>query len=170
MSAVPKKKLCWNCEGNVSRQIDNCPYCGVYLHAEELEENSDWNPSYRPSSKTEEIPSPIYQIQQEQEDSAETESNERIEESPVDIKKEESEVFAWSQLSTQLKKDVYPILFLMMGSIFFLFGVVLLLFSQNGVLTLQWQGSHALYFLAASLPLVGFGWWYLQKLDSPVNK
>ena len=164
MSAVPKKKLCWNCEGSVSRQIDNCPYCGVYLHADELEENSSWNPSYRPSSKTEEIPSPIYQMQQDQEASDdEPEAEAEIQASPpvTKIANEHS----WQQLSTQLKKDVFPILFLMMGSIFFLFGVVLFLFSQNGTLTLQWQGSHAVYFLLFSLPLIGFGWWFLQKLE-----
>lgn len=166
MSAVPKKKLCWNCEGNVSRQIDNCPYCGVYLHADELEENSSWNPSYRPSSKTEEIPSPIYQIQQEPEAAEnESEAEEEIENSPQETKIE-VELYSWYQLSTQFRKDVFPILFLMMGSIFFLFGVVLFLFSQNGTLTLQWQGSHAIYFLLFSLPLVGFGWWFLQKIES----
>lgn len=161
MSAVPKKKLCWNCEGNIAKQIDNCPYCGVYLHADELEENSDWNPSYRPSSKTEEIPSPIYQIQQETDVN---DSEEAIEASPKDLK-EASNPFSWNHLSTELTKDVFPILFLMMGSICFLFGVVLMLFSQNGALVLQWQESHALYFLFFSVPLVGFGWWFLQKLD-----
>jgi hypothetical protein len=164
MSAVPKKKLCWNCEGNVSRQIDNCPYCGVYLHADELEENSSWNPSYRPSSKTEEIPSPIYQIQQEPEAAEhELESEAEIQDSAArsEIENEHS----WLQLSTQLKRDVFPILFLMMGSIFFLFGIVLFLFSQNGTLILQWQESSAPYFLFFSIPLIGFGWWYLQKLE-----
>lgn len=165
MSAVPKKKLCWNCEGNVSRQIDNCPYCGVYLHAEELEENSSWNPSYQPSSKTEEIPAPIYQIQQEEE----VEETEEIEEPVFNQENQaDSDLYSWTQLTTQLRKDVFPILFLMMGSIFFLFGVVLYLFSQNGALVLQWQANQAPYFLFFSLPLVGFGWWFLQKTD-PIN-
>lgn len=33
MSALPKKKLCWNCEGSVALQEEDCPYCGVYLNA-----------------------------------------------------------------------------------------------------------------------------------------
>lgn len=32
MSAIPKRKLCWQCEGNVGFEEDTCPYCGVYLH------------------------------------------------------------------------------------------------------------------------------------------
>jgi len=163
MSAVPKKKLCWNCEGNVSKQIDNCPYCGVYLHADELEENSSWIPSYRPSSKTEEIPSPIYHIQGEQESNKSDEEDE--EEEAEASSTAGSNSHALMEVFNHLKKDLFPILFLMMGSIFFLFGIVLFLFSQNGVLTLQWQGSQALYFLLFSIPLTGFGWWYLQQLE-----
>jgi hypothetical protein len=66
MSAVPKKKLCWNCEGNVAKDIDNCPYCGVYVHGAEVEEDARWNPSYQPdSTKMEDIPSPLYQVKLE---------------------------------------------------------------------------------------------------------
>jgi hypothetical protein len=54
----------------------------------------------------------------------------------------------------------------MMGSIFFLFGIVLFLFSQNGTFTLQWQESDALYFLIFAFPLIGFGWKFLKQLDS----
>lgn len=155
MSAVPKKKLCWNCEGNVSANIDNCPYCAVYLHPSELEENASWNPSYR-SSKKEEIPPPPYQIRVDGE-----QTQERTEEFL-----EEGRFFNWHVLFAQLKRDIFPILFLMMGSIFFLFGIVLLLFSQNGTLTLQWQESHAFYFLLFAFPLIGFGWKFFQQLDN----
>lgn len=156
MSAVPKKKLCWNCEGNISKEIDNCPYCGVYLHATELEENSSWNPSYS-FSKTEEIPSPLYQIQQEQQDDEENKKGT----SSVD----QETSFKGFYLITQLKRDLFPLLFLMMGSVFFLFGVVLLLFSENGTLTLRWQGNDGLYFLFFAFPLILFGWKFLQNLE-----
>lgn len=153
MSAVPKKKLCWNCEGNVARNIDNCPYCGVYVHASEIEEDTDWNPSYQPHSKTEEIPSPLYQAIS-QEDQQEDES----------VGEEKTSV-VWLSLLNQLKRDLFPILFLMTGSICFLFGVVLLLFSENGSFTLQWQESCAFYFLLFAFPLIGFGWRFLQQLE-----
>jgi hypothetical protein len=156
MSAVPKKKLCWNCEGNIAKDIDNCPYCGVYLHADEvIEEDSTWNPSYLPTSKTEEIPSPLYQIKPEIEQNLKE-----------DVIKGESKTLSWSNLYTQLKRDIFPILFLMMGSVFFLFGVVLLLFSQNGTFTLQWKENDGLYFLLFAIPLIGFGWMFLQQLDT----
>jgi len=156
MSAVPKKKLCWNCEGNVAKQIDNCPYCGVYLHPSEIEEDSTWNAGYPlPSSKREQIPSSFHEINHEGEVDAQEEPTSG----------EASRSFSWNSLFWQFKRDIFPILFLMMGSLFFLFGVVLLLFSQNGMFTLQWQESHAVYFLLLAFPLIGFGWRFLQQLE-----
>lgn len=163
MSAVPQKKLCWNCEGNVAKDIDNCPYCGVYLHAAEIEENSIWNPAYRPKIDEKNIPSPLYQIQSESHRDDDLDPEEQLESS---LLSDESKSIKLNDVLSQLKHDVFPILFLMMGSIFFLFGVVLLLFSQNGTLTLQWQESDGIYFLALALPLVGFGWMYFHRLDS----
>lgn len=154
MSALPKKKLCWNCEGNVAIDIDNCPYCAVYLHASELEGGTHWNRGYSPSTKTEEIPAPPYRIQ--------------TPEDQVEILNEEEsdeKLSSWLSLFSQLKSDLFPMLFLMAGSVFFLFGVVLLLFSQNGTLTLQWQESHGFYFLFMAFPLIVYGWKFLQQLE-----
>lgn len=152
MSAVPKKKLCWNCEGNVSREIDNCPYCGVYLHAvEEEEETSQWNIPYRfPSTKQEEIPSPLYQQPEEPKEPSIVDETPKESSYPLD----------------KLKQEVLPLLFLMTGSLFFLFGTVLFLFSDNGTLTLQWKGDHWIYFLGISLPTLYFGWKWLQDGES----
>lgn len=146
MSAIPKKKLCWNCEGNVAREIDNCPYCGVYMHSLNPNEENDWNVPY--DNKTEEIPSPLYQIQ-ESEDSPESEVPSLVS----------------SNAFQQIKENVLPIFLLMSGSMFFLFGLVLLLFSNQGTLTLQWNGNNWPYFLIFSLPCVYFGWKYLLQLN-----
>lgn len=151
MSAIPQKKLCWNCDGNVSREIDNCPYCGVYLHETELE-GSGWNPLYSPSPSPD-VPSPIYPFQSEEKTDPLEEEN---------AEKASDRLLLWKQL----KQDLFPLLFLMSGSLFFLFGLVLLFFSQNGILTLQWQSRDALYFLFLALPLIGFGWKLFQQLDS----
>lgn len=157
MSAVPKKKFCWNCEENVAKEVEHCPYCGVYLHGVEINDDPVWNSSYQiPSTKNEEIPSPLYQIKPDIQQNIDEDDD-----SNVDNK---TKPFAWNPLFDQLKQDLFPILFLMMGSIFFLFGIVLLLFSQNGTLTLQWQESHGLYFLFFAFPLIALGWKFLQQL------
>lgn len=163
MSAVPKKKLCWNCEGNVSREIDNCPYCGVYLQIiGDEEDTTSWNPSYHLSdSKQEEIPTPHYQLQP------------TIESEETEPKSQQGVSYAnsWSLLFSQeillkMKEDVLPLLLLMAGSLFFLFGVILFLFAdQEGSLTLQWKGSHWIYFLGLSIPLACLGWTFLKQIE-----
>lgn len=155
MSAVPQKKICWNCEGSVPRNIDNCSYCGVYLHSPEEEiENGRWGSPFRVYPQDPAIDHPS--------DALKSDKTEEV--SPV-----QGSEFAFgsgpSLLST-LKSDLFPILFLMMGSVFFLFGVVLLLFSQNGVLTLQWQEGDGWVFLLTALPATVLGWFFLQRLDT----
>lgn len=154
MSAVPKKKLCWNCDGHIAKQIDNCPYCGVYVHSPDLDESNGWNLPYA-SGKKEEIPTPFYQIHEnEQDDTEELKANEETEEYSLDF-----------SLMQQLKEDVLPVLLLMSGSIFFLFGIVLFLFSNDGKLTLQWNGTLWPYYMAAAVPFIYLGWKYLLQMD-----
>lgn len=157
MSAVPKKKLCWNCEGSVSREVDNCPYCGVYVYSGEQEDYSNWNAGYHSEdSRAGEIPDPIYRVPKEH----------GIENNEDEVISSEASSFSSSDILTHLKKEVFPILFLMTGSVFFLFGVVLLLFSQNGTLVLQWQSQNGYYFFLLAFPLVAFGWKFLQQCHS----
>ena len=150
MSAVPKKKLCWNCEGNIVADIDNCPYCGVYVHPPELDEVNHWSSSYA-AEEEEEIPSPVYQLHPEKEQT-----------SDVDFNEESNSTLS---LSKQIKQDLLPILLLMSGSVFFLFGIVLLLFSQDGTLILQWNGNSWPYILTFSLLSVGYGWRLLAQAN-----
>lgn len=155
MSAVPKKKLCWNCDGNVSIAMDNCPYCGVYLQPEE--ERTFWNTAS--TQKAQDLPAPVYKIHEEEE---------TIEESSSEAEgKEEETPIADTLLSfAKIKRDTFATLFLMSGSLFFLFSLLLLLFSQDGKLTLEWSEELWIYFLVLSTPLLYFGWKSLQKIDT----
>ncbi len=153
MSAIPKKKLCWNCEGNVSRQIDNCPFCGVYLHAAEDESEERWNPSFQSRPQIDEEnsnhPIPFSPLQD-----------------PIDQPDTSLNDFSPPSIYSQIRHEILPILLLMSGSVFFLFGVILLLFSQNGTLVLQWNGNHWPYFLIASIPSLIVGWKYFQDIPT----
>lgn len=155
MSAVPKKKLCWNCEGSVSREIDNCPYCGVYLHGAAPEEDPRWNPSYQPASQTEEIPLPLYQIHPEPD----------LPPAADHPGYSSPKITDWPMLLNELKREVFPLLFLMSGSVCLIFGMVLWLFAQKGTLTLQWQEAHGPYFLGLALPLLLLGWKCLHDTE-----
>lgn len=148
MSAVPKKKLCWHCDGSIATDINNCPYCGVYLLATDDAENKRWSPS---DQEDEEAPAPLYQLQEEETAKTQTETK--------------ATPFLSIELIQNLKVDIGPILMLMAGSIFFLFGIVLFLFSQDGILTLQWNGSNWIYFLGLSVPLIFLGWKLVKDIE-----
>lgn len=156
MSAIPKKKLCWNCDGNISYEVDNCPYCGVYVQGAEWDEDTSWNPTYHPPKEESEVPAPLYAVAENQLE----EERCTVESLPL------SNNIAPSPSLSSFKRDFFPLFFLMAGSIALLFGVVLILFAKNGTLTLQWKGSYGYYFLLFSIPLLLMGWRSLQQIES----
>ena len=153
MSAVPKKKLCWHCDGSIATETYNCPYCGVYLHATEDSENR-WSPkNYESEDKDETAPTPLYKLKEEE--ISDTNAAKEAISTPI----------LSPELIQKLILDVGPIFMLMCGSIFFLFGVILYLFAQDGLLTLQWNATNWVYFLGFSLPLLITGYYLLQQID-----
>ena len=159
MSAVPKKKLCWNCDGGISKEVDNCPYCGVYVHATEPETSSFWGPSYNKREEEEPTQTPTTPRKGKAEKITPV--------NHIEINEEELEVGATVSFPVwpRLKNDVLPILLLMSGSVFFLFGIILFLFAHEGTLTLQWNGDHWVYFLGCSVPFFLLGRKYLQSMN-----
>lgn len=162
MNTAVKKKLCWNCEGNVSRDAMNCPYCGVYLHREEdrdedledLEEASH-SPPYQPplnTQKQDSIPTPPY-------------ASASI---PQAMPKEEVKIAEkqepWFKTSTDWPKVMIPLVLLMAGSVFLLFALLIALFSQNGFLTLSWSFNTWFIFAFAAVPMLYLGWRSLRQL------
>lgn len=150
MAQNVKKKLCWNCEGNVARNLETCPYCGVYLNpqgADNKEDKSDKNlikPPYpiqnskKASLKAGDIPKPPYVPEEKEED------------------EEEEEVLAAPQ-EPRANAFLYALLLILAGSQFALFGLMLYLFSDRGQLVLSWSQDYGIAFLALSVPLMGWG-------------
>lgn len=162
MNTVLKKMLCWNCDGNVTKETDNCPYCGVYLHgAESDKESSIWSPSYRPTHNQEaSVSSPAYQeTENVSEEPETTDTPEQVLINKPSINPNLKQAFQ------HLQKEFFPLIFLMAGSVFFLFGIIILLFSHEGTFTLQWKEDLWIYFIGISL-LSGFcGWYFYQKSE-----
>lgn len=151
MTTTPKKKLCWNCEGRVSLEEENCPYCAVYLGLapDENGESKDvFAPPYRLVETDEEnIPASPYVTEKDEE----TTTEEKVD---------------FSVAKADLKEVVLPLSLLSAGSLFLLFGLILLVFSERGVLTLSWNGDYWYFYLAFALPMLFFGWRALQRFDN----
>lgn len=168
MSATPtKKKLCWNCDGNVPLRAEHCPYCGVYIEQstevddDEIEEEEAHTPPFHLSANhsratSGEAPAPPYG------------SSKKGKPAPMSAKaaskpKERDPVFAGAN-----QKIILPLLLLICGSVFALFGLVLLLFSENGVFVLKWNGDHWPVYLVVGVLFLLVGWRFVGKVDEQI--
>jgi hypothetical protein len=163
MSAKPKKRLCWNCEGNVSFKEDTCPYCGVSLIPTSIPGLANKNdtvitPPYKFSNKEREVPPSPFSVPKESSQ-------------PVEEKDEDSEDGENAEESTlalnEMKATSSVIALLLSGSVFALFGAALYLFSHKGTFTLSWNAEHWYIYLLLGTVMMGFGWHYLNQLKEP---
>ena len=135
MTVKKTKKLCWNCEGEVERDAILCRFCGVnVLHVVPIELHQ------QPA-----IPLPPYAVHEESSD------EENVAEADG-AAQDDKEADGPPRLSLS------ALLFSTLGTFFLLFALVLILFSDKGVLTLKWKASYWLVYLLAAFPLLFFGW------------
>lgn len=151
MSAPTKQKLCWNCEASVSLAEENCPYCAVYLGPATItgyEEEEELAPPYK-MEETQEVPASPFEA-----------------EKPVAKKEEyvEDEPLV-HQSNGEMSVVAIPMSLLLGGTVFFLFGIILYLFSREGVFTLHWNGEYWYLYQLLALPMLYFGWKALQRVD-----
>lgn len=156
MQADVKTKLCWNCEGRVTHEEENCPFCGVYLSPTvSPTSSSDISPPYTFEEETDLAPPPPYGDK-----NTETMDN-HINEAESKSINGESHAETNSNLSI-----ILPLTACLAGSIFFLFGFILLLFSQNGVFSLSWNGDFWLAYLTFGFVMLLVGWKTLNRVEN----
>lgn len=158
MNTKTKKKLCWNCEGNVAIIDETCPYCGVSLDVSPMLSNavgSDaLNPPYKYTQSTSETSIPLAPYRTE-----EQEPKAQVEETlppPADT----------VRTTHELQKTAIALSSLLLGFTLLLFSAILLLFSDNnGYLTLRWSADFWYLYLIVGAPLLYWGWKTASSLD-----
>lgn len=157
MNKKNDKRLCWNCDGDVSMHIAQCPFCGVDLsQVQPVGDTSSFKNLASPFQSAPQghaVPSPPY---------ANVFSNnfsvpEEEWSQPLDGEKEESKERE-EDLARATNKDMMALLLLLPGIVFSLFGLTLIFFSQEGVLTLQWNQNLAYFYFVGAAPLLYLGW------------
>jgi len=131
--------------------VQTCPYCGVYVEqSTAVQEFDEHEPPYNLSNAGESsIPaSPFANLQGQ---------------ASQDTSSQTAEVTA--VIIDDAKSVLLPIAFLVAGSVFFLFGLAVALFSEEGVLTLSWKGEYWFAYLFGGLACLLFGWRALQGVD-----
>jgi hypothetical protein len=145
MEKNKKNKLCWNCEGRVAMDAENCSYCAVYvgpaLNSEEEVQDHEIAPPYK---------------------FIEAQENTLLEEAKIAIHHAPQE----NSSSEGSKQFVLPLAFLVTGSVFCLFGLVLFLYSEQNFFTLSWKSKYWFVYVLLSLPLLVLGFNALNKLDN----
>lgn len=144
MNTKTKKKLCWNCEGNVSLEDELCPYCGVSLDVTPIAgtniQDMQLIPPYKLSTNPVDQPIPT----------APYPSQEVNEEPPL----EKTETYP-----NDVKTFAIPLALFLLGSVLILFSLILLIFSDSqGILTLNWNGNYWFIYLLIGIPLTYLGW------------
>ena len=170
MKAKAKKKLCWNCEGNVSKEALNCPYCGVYLHPtsnssedrDDNEKESEQAPLPSKSAKKGNKEAPHQPLYTPSDDSSDEPEQTSTRPTPLEAKVKAE--IPNTTGSHHLNNITLSLLCLLAGSLLLLFGIILFLFSHNGTFTLRWNGDMWYLYLLTALPLLFLGWQALQKV------
>lgn len=171
MNARPKKKLCWNCETNVSLKTEVCPCCGVSVIGLSSDIASEAPPPpYRLVNPSQEQAIPISPYLNDDEEGA---SEDEISHQDVEENVSTSLSPSKTSLSDESKKTVLIMSLLILGSVFFIFGFTLLLFSSEGYLTLHWNASYWFVYLLLAIPMMYFGFRlmnFLHENDSDLHQ
>lgn len=151
MSGPLKKKLCWNCETRVTLQQENCTFCGVYL-----------SPSEDYEKENDHILIPPYRVQN-------YEDNSEVPGAPYhhgdsDEEGDDALKLSAADENASMKLVTVTIVFLFLGSIFLLFSAFMLIFSQNGMLTMRWSTDYWYIYLSLAFPLLFLGWKGLNRI------
>lgn len=151
MNTKTHKKLCWNCDGYVHIYEIQCPYCAAdlsdYACDKAKERNAPLSDSIEEVKEKiqEEVPKPAYQS-----------SYGHFEELPKHIES------APKEFEIKEEKDVEnplaALLLLLPGSVLFLLGLSMILFSGDGYLTFKFKSKFWYFYLVGSLPLLLLGY------------
>lgn len=141
MKAKKRQKLCYNCEGEVDLDVIVCPFCAADLREEKPEQSS---PPYHHHLKNLDTQKALYPS------SHTPPEREEVAAPELAITEEEDE--------TETRSSYAPIILLTFGAQLLLLGLFMLLFSNQGTLTLQWDTRFWYFYLLASLPLLIFGY------------
>ena len=144
MKPKKRQKLCYNCEGEIDLDVIVCPFCAADLREEKPTLRS---PMQQMSSSL--YPSP-YPVREEEPREAALPPRQEAE-APVEAEEKSSGV-------------VGSILLFSIGATLFLLGLLLVLFSHNGSVTLKWDARLWFLYLFASIPFLVFGYRSISKL------
>lgn len=137
-----EKRLCWNCDADVSLHLEQCPYCGA-----------DLNQPQERKIPYESLGSPFQQAP----------TTPFVEKDNFAVSNEEwknalDEQDLPEEDAKSGRREVIALLLLLPGVVFCLFALLLFFFSNDGTLTLHWNQNMAYFYFLGAIPLIYLGW------------
>lgn len=155
-------RLCWSCDGDVDFELSTCPYCGADLEAEHgnAEEEQEFNPPYQ----LEDVAGKERLTEEEPPYVPEEPTAAAIDDETWEQALTPAEAEACRRENRQsLVNDALPLILLLTGAVFGVFGLVLCLYSGQDKLVLEWETSLWPFFLLPSLAMLYYGWKQLSS-------
>ena len=173
MKPVDKQKMCPSCEGRIPLEAEICPFCASDQSNEKVK-NSFQAPLFEHQSLQESLTSlykPLYPTKratyEEQQElfppSYKEPSQARLETpmaaAPI------ADTLPNMEEAKEVKSSLWPTVFMITGSNFFILGLIQLLFSDQGLLKLEWESGYWYFYCLAALPFLYLGIKKLKELE-----
>jgi len=166
MEETKKMKMCPFCDGRIEIDAVSCTFCGrnitSYYHQHQAEmtepSSSNFSNSYSKNDSLSSLYPPPYRPKIQEEHLHEEEEEEFTEE----VEEHESDEVAKAESQTLFS----TILLLSVGVQVFLFGLLLLLFSTEGRVILEWNAKRWFLYMLLSAPMIYFGYKKITRLKN----
>ena len=142
MKPKKRQKLCPNCDGEADLDVIVCPFCAADLTGQEGVGGVPDASSCRLAASLYPSPSDGQEI------------SEAIDQQETPIER------------VSIYRTIGSIALFSVGVYCFLLGLVLILFSREGILVFKWSARFWFLYLLASVPLLLFGYRSITKIDS----
>ncbi len=162
MKPVEKQKMCPSCDGRIPIDSEVCPYCTQEFQTQPLKSQSSLFQSQSLEDSLASLYKPPYQSKRPSHDPLPIEKS-----SSISSKNVEASLYGnqrQEELLQEPKGSLLSIILLLSAGHLFVFGILLFVFAQNGVLHLEWNANNWFFYCLGAIPLLYFGWKQLQKL------
>jgi len=154
MESNKRYKLCPHCEGRIDINSVSCPFCGRNIsermgyHENEYDEVEE--KPYQSSLSVQQTLSSLYPPPYQPK---------VFDDGEIEEEDDETEEASIEEKETITSKDyLWPALFLTLGANLFFLSILMLFFSKNGEILLQWNAKYWVFYFLVSLPLFYFGY------------
>ena len=176
MKPIDRQKMCTHCEGRIAVEASSCPYCGMPLIGEsETTVNSASQSGLSSQESLASLYPPPYsnrnfsqmKIDNNKDSQSKFKAPQALAENPF-AKMPLAANAAVEKQEVQDKSGFMPLLLILLGSNLLTLGLMQVMFSDDGLLRLEWSSKYWFYYCLLALPLISLGMKKLKQSKESV--